>query len=243
MMRKNYSFETGFSKMSFYDFILKLIGRNISKSFIVLYKFVIVFLFLIFSATIHAQSLESNASASNVFVSVETDPAFWIGTLPNGVGFDANIDIRLKKLPRLRFGILGYSGKWSGDFGKTVLLTKDFFENNWLTQWNGLGFEAQYQYRLGMKRGGLQPGIRLQWNQFIYNQENVVKGKANHFVITPQIGFQWFPFKKSGLYFLPWAGVQLPTIGTDKIFTNNIERETRKIMPIITAHIGWEFKL
>jgi dihydroflavonol-4-reductase len=101
--------------------------------------------------------------------------------------------------------------------------------------------EAQYQFRLGLKRGGLQAGLRLQWNQFFYTQDGSKKGEANHLVITPQIGFQWFPFKNMGLYVLPWTGVQIPTLGTNKTAINGEERNTRKIMPIVTAHVGWEF--
>jgi dihydroflavonol-4-reductase len=189
------------------------------------------------------QHSQPAADSAAFFVSVETDPAFWIGTLPNGLGFDANVDFRLAKLPRLRFGILGYSGKWSGDFGKRILLTDDFTEDQWETKWNGIGVEAQYQFRLGLKRGGLQPGVRLQWNQFIYSLDHAKKGEANHLVVTPQIGFQWFPFKGIGLYILPWAGIQLPAFGTDKLILNGEQRDTRKMMPVVTAHIGWEFKL
>lgn len=203
---------------------------------------ILIVFFTLASTTFFGQNFKPNSDTTKVFVSIESDPAFWAGTLPNGLGFDANVDFRLLKYPRLRFGILGYSGNWSGSFGKSILLTKDFTENNWVTQWNGVGIEAQYQFRLKLKRGGLQSGVRLQWNQFIYNQDNYKKGEANHFVITPQVGFQWFPFKKIGLYVLPWAGVQIPTLGTDNIIIDNAKRATRKIMPVITAHIGWEFK-
>ncbi|SFF59683.1 NAD-dependent epimerase/dehydratase family protein [Thermoflexibacter ruber] len=202
----------------------------------------VLILFSLFSTVSFAQTILVKSDTTKIFVSLETDPAFWAGTLPNGLGFDANLDFRLAKYPRFRFGILGYTGKWSGDFGKTILLTNDFYENDWTTQWNGFGVEAQYQFRFGLERGGLQPGLRLQWNQFIYQQNNTKKCEANHFVITPQIGFQWFPFKKIGLYLLPWAGVQIPTLGTDKLTKNGEERATRKLMPVITAHIGWEFK-
>ena len=202
----------------------------------------LVILFTIASNTFFGQNLKPKPDSTRVFVSIESDPAFWAGTLLQGIGFDANVDFRLAKSPGFRFGILAYSGSWSGSFGKSILLSNDFTENNWITQWNGVGIEAQYQFRFGLKRGGLQPGVRLQWNQFIYNQNNSKKGEANHFVITPQLGFQWFPFKKIGLYVLPWAGVQIPTIGTEKIMIDGAERATRKVMPVATVHIGWEFK-
>ena len=209
-------------------------NNSIVKSFI-------FFLAIFFAIATHSHA-QTDTDSTKFYLSIETDPAFWVGTLPKGVGFDANINFRLAKLPRLRLGILGYTGRWSGNFGKTVLLTEDFKEDNWETQWNGLGIEAQYQFRVGLARGGLQGGLRAQWNQFLYYQNDIQKGKANHFVLTPQVGFQWFPFKKLGLYLLPWAGVQIPVAGTDKILINNELCETRKLMPVVTGHIGWEFR-
>lgn len=180
----------------------------------------------------------------STYISIETDPAFWIGTLPNGAGFDANIDVKLKPLPNWRLGVLLYRGAWSGAFGKQLLLNEtDFFETDWNILWSGGGIELQRPFKMNLKRGGLQPGLRLQWNQFIYRQNNIRKGDANHFVLTPQIGFQWFPFKKYGLYLLPWAGIQLPMAGTDKRIINETNRHTRKAMPVVTVHLGWEFKL
>lgn len=230
------------SEQAIKEAMIYLNNKNIDKKQSLNKLATLIVFFLVASTTLFGQNSKLKTDSTKVFVSIETDPAFWVGTLPNGLGFDANIDFRLAKHPHLRFGILGYSAKWSGEFGKSVLLTKDFTEDNWVTQWNGIGVEAQYQFRLGLKRGGLQPGLRLQWNQFLYNQNNIQKGEANHFVITPQVGFQWFPFKKIGLYVLPWAGVQIPTLGTDKLMINGAERDTRKIMPVVTAHIGWEFK-
>ncbi len=199
---------------------------------------ILIISFFLFGITTNAQVKNDSLKLS---ISLETDPAFWAGTLQNSVGFDANLDFKFKKLQGFRFGILGYSGKWSGAFGKQLILTSDFKEDNWETQWNGLGLEFQYQFKMGLKRGGLLTGVRLQWNQFLYNQNDQKKGEANHFVMTPQIGFQWFPFKKLGLYVLPWAGEQIPALGDDRIYINKTFHATRKLMPIITAHLGWEF--
>jgi dihydroflavonol-4-reductase len=239
MVQKNLALVTGAN--GFMELGSKLTGKAPLLS--VKDAAALILFFWVVSTALLGQDLKPGPDAPKGFVSIETDPAFWVGTLPNGLGFDANVNFRLAKLPRLRFGILGYSGKWGGAFGKTILLTKDFTENNWITQWNGVGIEVQYQCRLGLKRGGLQPGLRMQWNQFIYTQSNSHKGEANHFVLTPQIGFQWFPFTKTGLYILPWAGVQIPTIGTDNILIDGAERATRKLMPVVTAHIGWELPL
>jgi dihydroflavonol-4-reductase len=203
-------------------------------------KFSLLAFFLLGTISLFGQHLKRTPESTPIFISIETDPAFWAGTLQNSIGFDANINV---KIARLRFGVLGYSGKWSGNFGKAILLTDDFQETDWETQWNGLGLETQYQFSVGLPRGGFQPGLRMQWNQFLYYQQNTKKGEANHFVLTPQIGFQWFPFKKLGLYVLPWAGIQIPTFGTNEITMNEKERSTRKMMPIVTAHIGWEFRL
>lgn len=230
--------ELGFSPKPSAQAVKEAMAYLVSKSAHL--KTILLLLVTFFSLYANAQTAQKT---SLFYFSAETDPAFWVGTLPNGLGFDANFNFRLPQTPKLRLGLLVYTGKWSGDFGKSVLLTNDFKENNWQTQWNGLGIEAQYQFRLGLSRGGLQPGIRSQWNQFIYNQANEKKRTANHFVITPQVGFQYFPFSKLGLYILPWAGVQIPLMGTDKILINQELRNTRKLMPVVTAHIGWEFTI
>lgn len=186
----------------------------------------------------------TDSSHVNNSVSVETDPAFWFSVLPNGAGIDGNIDFKFARLPHWRFGILGYSGKWSGEFGRKLLLTEDFTETDWKISWNGIGTEAQYRFNAKQTRGGFIAGGRIQWNQFVYrNQRGSEAGRANHSVITPQVGYQWFPFKKLGLYMLPWAGVQFPIAGSDQIIINSLARNTRKPMVVVTAHIGWEFKL
>ena len=174
-------------------------------------------------------------------LSIETDPVFWLSTLPNGPAFDANVNIRLRSAPRWRFGVLGYRGKWTGSLAKSLLLSKEFTEPDWGVQWQGLGMETQYQIRLGLTRGGLQPGVRLQWNQLNYQQREATVATANHFVVTPQVGFQWFPFTKLGLYILPWVGAQLPVAGTDGVLVHGSRRASRPVIPVATAHVGWEF--
>lgn len=184
----------------------------------------------------------SNAQATGrTAFSLETDPAFWVGTLPNGAGIDGNLNVRLAACPRLRLGVLGYAGRWDGSLGQRLLLTDDFTGNQWSTQWNGCGVEAQYQFRFGLPRGGLQPGLRVQWNQLTYYQNDLKQGAANHLALTPQVGFQWFPWKKAGLYLLPWAGVQVPVAGTRNRLLDGLERNTRKNIVVLTAHVGWEF--
>jgi dihydroflavonol-4-reductase len=174
-------------------------------------------------------------------LSVETDPVFWIGTIPNGLAFDANVDLTVSRLPGLRFGVLGFSGLWSGSLGQSVVLPSSFSELDWRVRWSGAGVESQYQFRLGLDRGGLGFGIRLQWNQFRYERAGRIEAQADHFAVTPQVGFQWYPFRKIGFYVLPWAGVQLPVAGTTLVETAEALRETRKILPVVTAHLGWAF--
>ncbi len=110
-------------------------------------------------------------------------------------------------------------------------------------QWNGFAIETQYLFNLGLARGGLLTGLRTQWNNLEFFKDKNSKATANHIMITPQIGFQWFPFKKLGFYALPWAGFQQDILGTDKVSIDGIETNTRKSNPIITFQIGWEFKL
>jgi dihydroflavonol-4-reductase len=67
------------------------------------------------------------------------------------------------------------------------------------------------------------------------------KAEANHVVVTPQLGFQWFPVRTRGLSLLPWAGVQLPVAGTREVETPEGRRDSRRVMAVITAHVGWAF--
>lgn len=208
-------------------------------------KTILLLTFSILTFCIHAKQMQLNAvdSAHNHF-SFETDPAFWFGVLPQGAAFDLNVDFRPASLPHLRFGLLGYSGKWAGELGRNLLLTADFTEDYWRISWNGAGAEMQYRFAKNDKRSSLLAGGRAQWNQFIYrNADEVEQARANHFTLTPQMGYQWFPFKKAGLYILPWAGIQLPVAGSDDVSVNNNLRSTRKPIAVVTAHIGWEFEL
>lgn len=148
----------------------------------------------------------------------------------------------MSKVPHMRFGLIGYAGKWDSKFGRDLILTKDFPESNWVVTHNGVGAETQYRLGFGSERGGLLPGVRVQWNQFKYQQNKAVKGEANHLALMPQLGYQWFPFEKIGFYFLPWTGVQLPVVGTNRIVIDGVQRETRKVIPWVTVLIGWEFK-
>lgn len=202
------------------------------------FSFSIFFILITAVTQLRAQSRDID---SMTHVSIETDPAFWWGTISNGLGVDANLDVKLRKMPRVRLGLLVYSGKWEGTFAKSLLLTDDFATGDWQTTWSGAGVEAQYQFRLGLTRGGLQPGLRLQWNQFVYNAGGNLHATANQFAVTPQVGFQWFPFKSYGFYVLPWAGIQLPVSGTSRLSFPDAERQTRKNLIVVTAHLGWEF--
>ncbi len=65
--------------------------------------------------------------------------------------------------------------------------------------------------------------------------------ETDHLVVTPQVGFQWFPFEQLGLSVLPWAGVQLPIAGTTTVSTSEGPHQTRRVLPVVTAHLGWAF--
>jgi dihydroflavonol-4-reductase len=174
-------------------------------------------------------------------VSLETDPVFWVGTLPNGPGLDGNLDVTVRALPGWRLGVLGWAGTWSGALAHTVVLPSDFVAPDWAVRWNGAGIEGQYQWRLGLARGGLGVGLRVQWNQFQYLRSGALEAQADHLVVTPQVGFQWFPFEQLGLYLLPWAGVQLPIAGTTTVSTSEGPHQSRRVLPVVTAHLGWAF--
>ena len=206
-------------------------------------RFLLFILILVLSTQkTYSQDSNKKHKSKKLYSSIETDPLIWKGIVNNAVRFESRMVFRLTQLPHLRFGIIGYAGKWDSKFGRDLVLTKDFPESNWVVNQNGVGAEIQYRIGFGSERGGLLPGIRTQWNQFKYRQNKTVKGEANHLALTPQLGYQWFPFAKAGFYLLPWTGVQLPVAGTDKITIDGSLRNTRKIIPWATVLVGWELK-
>jgi dihydroflavonol-4-reductase len=42
----------------------------------------------LFSTHLSAQTEQKTTDSTKISVSIETDPAFWVSTLPNGLGFD-----------------------------------------------------------------------------------------------------------------------------------------------------------
>jgi dihydroflavonol-4-reductase len=205
---------------------------------------ILMVLCVLFSTVSRAQTskVSTDTIPARGYLSIETAPPYWVLTLGNGFAFSGCISYKLKQNPKIRFGILGYSGRWK-DRVRDFLLTDDFKSDNWEAQWNGIAFESHYIFNLGLKRGGLLTGLRTQWNNITYFQNGQEKGTANHIMLTPQVGFQWFPIKNSGLYFLPWAGYMTDLLGTDKINVDGVETNTRKNNTIITFQVGWEFKL
>lgn len=175
-------------------------------------------------------------------ISIETAPPYWLLTLRNGFAFSGCVSYKLKQNPRIRLGILGYTGRWKEQVDR-FLLTKDFTGDQWEAQWDGLALETHYQFPLGLTRGGLLAGLRTQWNHITYYEAGKEKARADHLMMTPQLGFQWFLHKKAGLYLLPWVGYMADVAGSDKVNIDGMKVNTRKRNAIVTFQIGWEFKL
>ena len=70
-----------------------------NKSLLKVKNVAMILIVLLFAKNSNAQT---TTETPKFYLSVESDPAFWVGTLPNGLGFDANIDFRLQKIPKLR---------------------------------------------------------------------------------------------------------------------------------------------
>lgn len=172
-------------------------------------------------------------------MSVETDPAFWVGAAANGPAIDLNVDFTARAAPGLRFGAFGWSGRWDGPLARAVILPSAFAEQDWAVRWSGIGAEVQFQHRIG--RSELGPGMRVQWSHFRFDRGGMAEATADHAVWTPQFVFQWFPVPGWGLYLLPWAGVQVPVAGTREVQTAEGRRDTRRLLPVVTAHVGWSF--
>ncbi|MGZ3749761.1 MAG: NAD-dependent epimerase/dehydratase family protein [Mucilaginibacter sp.] len=78
----------------------------------------LIMLFITSSTTSLAQTTLSQKDTPKVFVSVESDPVFWVGTLPYGFASDGNIDFKLAKIPGLRFGYLGLMANGAKSLGR-----------------------------------------------------------------------------------------------------------------------------
>jgi hypothetical protein len=107
------------------------------------------------------------------------------------------------------------------------------------------GFSARHvggsvgaQYFLRRERGGLFGGAQLALQRAIYSR---AEGRAAHIevVAMPQLGYQWFPLKKRGLFITPWAGVPLP-LSRPAAVVAGIEFKQEPFAFVPSLNLGWE---
>lgn len=178
---------------------------------------------------------------SNAFtLSIETDPLFFIGSKNSNNLYDLNVDFKFERVQSYRFGLFLWSGELNSQLSE-LLLPKSFADQATGLTWKGYGFEIQYLQNPNSK-GSFLYGIRLQKNSYsIINSTQEIQ--YEHQVLTPQIGYQYFFSNKSeGFYLLPWVGAQIPIAGDNQVndFTGT-QTESRKLLPILTIHIGYSF--
>jgi len=181
------------------------------------------------------------ALQTNAFtLSIETDPLFFVGSKTSNNLYDLNVDFKFDRLQSFRFGFFLWSGELNSQLSEFLLPSSLVSQTKDLT-WKGYGLEIQYLQNPNSK-GSLFYGIRLQKNSYkIFNSTQEIQ--YDHQVVTPQIGYQYFLSSQSeGFYLLPWVGAQIPFAGDDQVndFAGSLT-ESRKILPILTVHIGYNF--
>lgn len=172
--------------------------------------------------------------------SIETDPLFYLGTKNTNGIYDFNIDFKTDRLKQLRFGFFAWNAEMNQQMIDYLLVNSLKLRAQNLT-WTGYGIEMHY---LTQSQGNSYIfGLRIQNNNYELTTSVEQKLKFYHSVVTPQVGYQYFLSNSpSGFYLLPWVGAQIPISGDDKIILNdNNSFETRKILPVITVHIGYEY--
>jgi hypothetical protein len=178
---------------------------------------------------------------ANAFtLSIETDPLFFAGSKNFNNLYDLNVDLKFERLQSYRFGFFAWSGELNSQLSDFLLPNSLANQAKALT-WKGYGLEIQYLQNPNSK-GSFLYGIRFQKNSYkIANMTQEIQ--YDHHVVTPQIGYQYFFSSQSeGFYLLPWVGAQIPFAGDDKVndFTGS-QTDSRKILPIFTVHIGYNF--
>lgn len=174
-------------------------------------------------------------------LSIETDPLFFVGSKNSQNIYDLNVDFKFDSLKSYRLGIFAWSGNMNSSLSDLLLpdsLATQITDLNW----TGYGFEFHYMQNPDSSSGSLLYGIRLQNNSYKLKKSEL-ELRYEHQVITPQIGYQYFLSNKTnGLYLLPWAGAQIPVSGDNQITDfNGLKTESKKVLPILTVHIGYEF--
>jgi len=174
-------------------------------------------------------------------LSIETDPLFFVGSKNSQSIYDLNVDFKFDSLKSYRLGIFAWSGNMNSSLSDLLLpdsLATQITDLNW----TGYGFEFHYMQNPDSSSGSLLYGIRLQNNSYKLKKSEL-ELRYEHQVITPQIGYQYFLSNKTnGFYLLPWAGAQIPVSGDNQITDfNGLKTESKKVLPILTVHIGYEF--
>lgn len=185
-------------------------------------------------------ALTFGLNANAFTLSIETDPLFFVGSKNSNNLYDLNVDFKFERLQSYRLGFFLWSGELNSQLSEFLLPSSLADQATGLT-WKGYGLEIQYLQNPNSKGSALF-GVRLQKNSYtiVHSAQEI---QYDHQVVTPQIGYQYFfSSKAEGFYLLPWVGAQIPFAGDNQVndFSGS-QTESRKILPILTMHIGYNF--
>ncbi len=161
---------------------------------------------------------------------VELDPLNYVFR-----GFNLAVGIKPADLPHWQFTV--------GTFASNLTPGQTEFFNS-----DNAGWQHSYQayvthvdYFFGSERKGF---FASAFGGVLYNQiELLAIDERAHFtslMISPQIGFQWFPFK-TGLYLTLRLGIAYSPVIAGSRSTGGRDFRTAVIGPAPLPYIGWEF--
>lgn len=204
-------------------------------------KNVIMFMvFFLVVGNIFAQ--ESTNESTNV--TIEVDP------IPIALGgFSAHFGLAHKKSKHMVYGIsLAYGIKMPDAIINLNNKNKDQGWNVRINQGMGLWMNYHFKEPLNGWFAGLQvftQELELQNDDFPGESD-----RTNTLNTTLQFGYIWYPFKNTGLFLRPWAGLGYQTVIDGSFEPEKVDADLdigdktydlNPWMPFATVHIGYSF--
>jgi hypothetical protein len=106
-----------------------------------------------------------------------------------------------------------------------------------------LSYGLVAQRYFGEKRGGLFAGslVAIQNTRYTLDDAPGEEAKVVGLVLGAQGGYQWFPARRLGLYFLPWLGLARAIDLKGEPVVGGVRYQEAALTPNVAVHVGYEF--
>ncbi|MFN8436249.1 MAG: hypothetical protein U0V72_01320 [Cytophagales bacterium] len=174
-----------------------------------------------------------NAQSNDWQVAVETDPSTFIFK-----GYAAHLRVKPS-----------FSNKFLIGIGTYALDLPDFMvkmnpnNKNWNVRiQSAYALFGEYYFKNVNEKWflGVQAGIQNYKNS--HKEFSDANLKYTNLLLMPSIGYNWKPFK-NGFYIKPWAGIGYTQLISGKTTVNSTKYDLSPIVPFVTVHIGYNFKI